>query len=44
MGTLLEYQYTVLIISHLVRLRIEHVSARFVEKSKTQILYTVMFF
>jgi len=43
MGTLLEDQCTFLIISHLV-LRIRHVSAKFVVKSKSQILYTVMFF
>jgi len=43
MGTLLEDQYTLLIISHLVLLRIGPVSAKFVEKSKKQILYTIMF-
>jgi len=44
MGTLLEDQYIFLIISLLVLLRIRHVSAKFVLKSKTQILCTIMFF
>jgi hypothetical protein len=40
-GTLHEYQYTFLIISHSVLLRMRNVSEKIVEKIKMHILYLV---